>query len=59
MYKFTYDKNKFCFSKIIKEWLAWDKELSLLHEQKQYNDVFTRSNDQSTIWHQTFYRIQI
>lgn len=49
----NFDNEKYDFAKIIGKWFGV-KDLSKLHTFKTY-EHFTRENDQSTIWHKTFY----
>ena len=49
----NYNIKEYNFKHIISNWLETDN-LSKLHEIKQY-EHFVRENDQSTMWHKTFY----
>ena len=49
-----YDKNNYDFRSIVSEWFGSNIDLSQLHKIKHY-EHFERENDQSTIWHKTYY----
>ena len=53
MKKLIYDIDIYPFKDIISTWLETD-DLSELHKIKQY-EHFVRENDQSSMWHKTFY----
>lgn len=56
MTSIKYDINKYNFQDVIKRWLGWNKALNKIHEQKDYNKIFTRTEDQSTDWHKIYYK---
>ena len=53
MKKLSYNIDYYPFREIVCNWLETD-DLSKLHKIKQY-EHFVRENDQSTMWHKTFY----
>ena len=53
MKKLSYNIDYYPFREIVCNWFDFDN-LSKLHEIKQY-EHFVRENDQSTMWHKTFY----
>ena len=53
MKRIKYKTNKYNFRKVLIEWFKTN-ELSKLHLIKDY-EHFKRENDQSTIWHKTYY----
>ena len=60
MYKILYDNFLFDFKSIVMGWFENEDiipptGLSNLHFHKNY-DLFKRQNDQSTIWHECFYK---
>ena len=60
MNKITYGKDTYQFLDVVESWF-WNERilptsgLSGLHFEKTY-DLFERQNDQSTIWHECFYK---
>jgi|TARA_R110000824_G_scaffold154151_1_gene326091 hypothetical protein len=55
MKKIHYDTEKYTFKNIISEWFE-TSDLSKLHLIKDY-EHFERENDQSTMWHKSFYKM--
>ena len=54
---FPYDTGKYNFRKMIADQLQ-ESDLEHLHQHSDnYDKVFERKNDQSTIWHKRFYQI--
>lgn len=50
-----YDTDQYPFQELINEWFIVN-DLSRLHEVRQY-ELFTRENDQKTMWHKKFYEL--
>ena len=59
MKKIKYDIKKYTFRNIVSNWFSTitddNIDLSKLHEVHEYSH-FERENDQSTLWHKTFYK---
>ena len=55
MKKITYSTKDYDFDSLVKGYFQAD-DLTKLHELSDYKEVFSRERDQSSEWHQIFYK---